>query len=180
MAGCRRTWGHFYTKLFIKLLCLFAARTVFIAGSLKPFKIAGDTAQESTLLVHNGKIGFLRVVINITFHFVAERKLPLQKHTILLIRLRFNIKADQGGAVDRNHIIKAQETEGTTFQLQNMLSGLNVCVVRLGRFHRDKILEAAYMKDNADIRATPVLIILDTAVSASEKAYVSVLNAIYP
>ena len=62
---------------------------------------------------------------------IYKNGLAAQELCILLIRLRFDIKADQGTIRDRKHVVKPKKTELPTVQFHDMMPGFDIDVVRL-------------------------------------------------
>ena len=62
--------------------------------------------------------------------------------------------------------------------MHDVLAGLEVYMIRLRGFHRDKVFIAALKEDNTDIGAAALLVVLDAAVTAVKKTYVLIRYAV--
>lgn len=84
--------------------------------------------------------------------------LVLQQTLIFLVRLSGKIKFDQCCIRDRNHIVKSKHAKCATGEFEDMYTGLDIGVVWLWRFHRNKIAVFTDEKDDADIRTVRIFV----------------------
>ena len=78
----------------------------------------------------------------------------------------------------RNHIVKTKQPVFAASQLNNMLSRLDVRMIRFWGFHGDKVLEPTEVENDTDIRSPSSLVILDSGISAVEETNVLVTDSI--
>ena len=89
---------------------------------------------------------------------VAVAELIQKQVAIFGIRLGGDIIFDDLGIRDGDHIVKAEQTKATICELHNVLAGFQIGVIRLWRFHRDKVAKPADGEHDTDIGAALVLI----------------------
>lgn len=109
---------------------------------------------------------------------IAEGGLLREQCGIVPVRLGGDVDLGELAVSDGHHVIKAEQTEAASVQLHDVLAGLEVFMIRFWRFHRDKVFEAPLKKNNADIGAATVLVILDTVITAVKEAYVLIRYAV--
>ena len=133
-------------------------RVVGFAGTLQRTEVAGDAAEERALPIHDVIVCAVCVVEDRELLPVAVVKLIQEQVSILGIRLGGDIIFDDLGIWDGDHIVKAKQTKATIRELHKMLAGLQIDVIGLWRFHRDKVAKPADGEHDTDIGAALVLI----------------------
>ena len=105
------------------------------------------------------------MVINIRFHTVAYNRLVAKELLVFFIRFSINIEFDESIIMYRNHIIESQHSQSSIIQFQNMLAGLYVDMIGLGRLHWDEIPKSTNMKHNTNIGSPVPFVKLHFAVA---------------
>ena len=78
----------------------------------------------------------------------------------------------------RNHIVKTKQPVFAASQLNNMLSRLDIRMIRFWGFHGNEVPKPAEVENNADIRSPSSLVILDSGISTVEETNVLVTDSI--
>ena len=81
--------------LWFSSLLLYIVLVVLLTGRFQLLEIAGNPNQELISIVHNVKVGHLRMVQDIRLDTVAQRCLTFQQFAVFFIRFRVKVKFNQ-------------------------------------------------------------------------------------
>ena len=167
-----------YVLFSIRLFGRFEAWIILLASSLKLFEVAGNFRQKFVISRYNVKICLLGVIQNIRLSAITVSDLVLQQVSVLLVRLCIDVVEDQRFVGNGNHVVEPEQPVFPAVQLQNVLSRLNVGVVRLGRLHGNEITEFPNGIYDSNVGAGCVLVILHTGISLVQIPHVVIRDLV--
>ena len=151
-------------------------RVIRLARAFQRAEVTGDLTEETALSVDNIVVCTIGVIQNGELLPVAMIDLVQKQITVFHVRLCGNVVLDDCSIRDRNHVVEAEKAEATAVKFQNVLACLQIGMVWLWGFHRDKITEASDGQNNTNIRATLALIEWDTEVTGMEEGNIALVD----
>lgn len=144
-------------------------RVIFLACPLQLLKVAGYSDQEFVGTGHYRVIGALSVVVSVGLVAVDVGCLVAKQLGIFVVSLAVNVHQRAGTVWDGDHVVKAQKPQLPVVDPHDVRTRLDVDVVGLGGFHRDKIAVCAHQKDHSNIGPAAPLIVGHTVIQPGEE-----------